>query len=181
MIGRAGLGHSTARLQIDERECRQTAYLRQVIWAAASRKPLHAELSRLEPIREHGSATIEVARTVVVERVERGYPMVPDDAAPVDRGHVIPHLSGGEFGPTEIGMRNDSSDVCRTLARPVPQATPYSSRIESAGSASTICMVRRLTVTILANRSMMYRGSPTSRLQSFGSLMIPDAVSVLIR
>ena len=42
-------------------------------------------------------------------------------------------------------------------------------------------MVRRLTVTILANRSTMYRGSPTSRLQSFGSLMIPDAASVLTR
>ena len=124
MIGRAGLGHSTARLQIDERECRQTAYLRQVISAAASRKPLHAELSRLEPIREHGSATIEVARTVVVERVERGYPMVPDDAAPVDRGHVIPHLSGGEFGPTEIGMRK------RQLGR-----MPHSGPPGSSGNA----------------------------------------------
>jgi hypothetical protein len=25
--------------------------------------------------------------------------MVPDEESPVDRGHLIPHLSGGEFGP----------------------------------------------------------------------------------
>ena len=25
--------------------------------------------------------------------------MVADDGEPVDRGHLIPHLSGGEFGP----------------------------------------------------------------------------------
>jgi hypothetical protein len=31
---------------------------------------------------------------------QRGYPMSPDPAGPtVDRGHLIPHLSGGEFGP----------------------------------------------------------------------------------
>jgi hypothetical protein len=30
---------------------------------------------------------------------QRGFPMVPDDKTPVDRGHLIPHLSGGEFGP----------------------------------------------------------------------------------
>ena len=31
---------------------------------------------------------------------QRGYPLAPwADGAPVDRGHVIPHLSGGEFGP----------------------------------------------------------------------------------
>jgi hypothetical protein len=31
---------------------------------------------------------------------QRGYPLGPGaDGAPVDRGHLIPHLSGGEFGP----------------------------------------------------------------------------------
>jgi len=30
---------------------------------------------------------------------QRGFPMVPDDGESVDRGHLIPHLSGGEFGP----------------------------------------------------------------------------------
>lgn len=31
---------------------------------------------------------------------QRGFPMSPGDPdAPVDRGHLIPHLSGGEFGP----------------------------------------------------------------------------------
>lgn len=31
---------------------------------------------------------------------QRGFPMVPGaDGFPVDRGHLIPHLSGGEFGP----------------------------------------------------------------------------------
>jgi hypothetical protein len=31
---------------------------------------------------------------------QRGFPMQPQaDSAPVDRGHLIPHLSGGEFGP----------------------------------------------------------------------------------
>src|SRR5664280_439245 len=30
---------------------------------------------------------------------QRGFPMAADEQAPVDRGHLIPHLSGGEFGP----------------------------------------------------------------------------------
>jgi hypothetical protein len=31
---------------------------------------------------------------------QRGFPLAPRaDGSPVDRGHVIPHLSGGEFGP----------------------------------------------------------------------------------
>lgn len=32
---------------------------------------------------------------------QRGFPMTPAsaDASPVDRGHLIPHLSGGEYGP----------------------------------------------------------------------------------
>ncbi len=31
---------------------------------------------------------------------QRGFPMVPSDGtADVDRGHLIPHLSGGKFGP----------------------------------------------------------------------------------
>jgi hypothetical protein len=31
---------------------------------------------------------------------QRGFPLPPDpDGAQVDRGHLIPHLSGGEFGP----------------------------------------------------------------------------------
>lgn len=31
---------------------------------------------------------------------QRGFPLSPDqDGTPVDRGHLIPHLSGGEFGP----------------------------------------------------------------------------------
>lgn len=38
----------------------------------------------------------------VVERdvsYQRGFPLMPDRDEPVDRGHLIPHLSGGEFGP----------------------------------------------------------------------------------
>jgi len=30
---------------------------------------------------------------------QRGFPMAPYHVSPVDRGHLIPHLSGGEFGP----------------------------------------------------------------------------------
>jgi hypothetical protein len=31
---------------------------------------------------------------------QRNFPLPPDpDGTPVDRGHLIPHLSGGEFGP----------------------------------------------------------------------------------
>jgi hypothetical protein len=30
---------------------------------------------------------------------QRGFHMTPDDESPVDRGHLIPHLSGGTFGP----------------------------------------------------------------------------------
>jgi hypothetical protein len=30
---------------------------------------------------------------------QRGFPMTPAVGSPVDRGHLIPHLSGGEFGP----------------------------------------------------------------------------------
>jgi hypothetical protein len=31
---------------------------------------------------------------------QRGFPLPPDpDGTPVDRGHLIPHLSGGAFGP----------------------------------------------------------------------------------
>lgn len=31
---------------------------------------------------------------------QRGFPLPPDpDGTLVDRGHLIPHLSGGEFGP----------------------------------------------------------------------------------
>jgi hypothetical protein len=31
---------------------------------------------------------------------QRGFPLAPRaDGSPVDRGHVLPHLSGGEFGP----------------------------------------------------------------------------------
>jgi hypothetical protein len=39
----------------------------------------------------------EVRRRDVI--YQRGFPMAPDDESPVDRGHLIPHLSGGEFGP----------------------------------------------------------------------------------
>lgn len=44
-----------------------------------------------------------VAPTGVAERdvsYQRGFPLPPRaDGSAVDRGHVIPHLSGGEFGP----------------------------------------------------------------------------------
>jgi hypothetical protein len=29
---------------------------------------------------------------------QRAFPMVADERSPVDRGHLIPHMSGGEFG-----------------------------------------------------------------------------------
>ena len=34
---------------------------------------------------------------------QRGFPLAPrGDGSAVDRGHPIPHLSGGEFGPTSF-------------------------------------------------------------------------------
>ena len=30
---------------------------------------------------------------------QRGFPTVADERSPVDRGHLIPHMSGDEFGP----------------------------------------------------------------------------------
>jgi hypothetical protein len=30
---------------------------------------------------------------------QRGFPLRADEESPVDRGHLVPHLSGGEFGP----------------------------------------------------------------------------------
>jgi hypothetical protein len=30
---------------------------------------------------------------------QRGFPMTPAHGSPVDRRHLIPHMSGGEFGP----------------------------------------------------------------------------------
>ena len=39
---------------------------------------------------------------------QRGFPLPPDpDGTPVDRGHLIPHLSGGEFGPNIFRQRRD--------------------------------------------------------------------------
>lgn len=44
-----------------------------------------------------------VTPSTIVKRdvsYQRGFPLPPDpDGTPVDRGHLIPHLSGGEFGP----------------------------------------------------------------------------------
>ena len=39
---------------------------------------------------------------------QRGFPLPPDpDGTLVDRGHLIPHLSGGEFGPNIFRQRRD--------------------------------------------------------------------------
>jgi hypothetical protein len=39
---------------------------------------------------------------------QRGFPLPPDpDRSLVDRGHLIPHLSGGEFGPNIFRQRRD--------------------------------------------------------------------------
>ncbi len=39
---------------------------------------------------------------------QRGFPLPPDpDGTSVDRGHLIPHLSGGEFGPNIFRQRRD--------------------------------------------------------------------------
>ena len=39
---------------------------------------------------------------------QRGFPLPPDaDGMLVDRGHLIPHLSGGEFGPNIFRQRRD--------------------------------------------------------------------------
>jgi hypothetical protein len=39
---------------------------------------------------------------------QRGFPLPPDpDGTLVDRGHLIPHLSGGEFGPNLFRQRRD--------------------------------------------------------------------------
>jgi hypothetical protein len=39
---------------------------------------------------------------------QRRFPLPPDpDGTPVDRGHLIPHLSGGEFGPNIFRQHRD--------------------------------------------------------------------------
>jgi hypothetical protein len=39
---------------------------------------------------------------------QRGFPLPPDpDGTLADRGHLIPHLSGGEFGPNIFRQRRD--------------------------------------------------------------------------
>jgi hypothetical protein len=39
---------------------------------------------------------------------QRGFPLPPDpDGTLTDRGHLIPHLSGGEFGPNIFRQRRD--------------------------------------------------------------------------
>jgi hypothetical protein len=39
---------------------------------------------------------------------QRGFPLPPDpDGTLVDRGHLIPHLSGGEFGPNIFRQRRE--------------------------------------------------------------------------
>ncbi|SRR6266508_1270190 len=39
---------------------------------------------------------------------QRGFPLPPDpDGSLADRGHLIPHLSGGEFGPNIFRQRRD--------------------------------------------------------------------------
>ena len=39
---------------------------------------------------------------------QRGFPLPPDpDGTLVDRGHLVPHLSGGEFGPNVFRQRRD--------------------------------------------------------------------------
>lgn len=53
------------------------------------------------PQEDRTVAAWALTPTVVLKRdtaYQRGFPMTPGDS-PVDRGHVIPHLSGGEFGP----------------------------------------------------------------------------------
>lgn len=54
------------------------------------------------PWEDRTVAAWAVTPTAVTHRdraYQRGFPMTPGTGAPVDRGHVIPHLSGGEFGP----------------------------------------------------------------------------------
>ncbi len=57
---------------------------------------------------------------------QRGFPMTPDHESPVDRVHLIPHLSGGEFGPNIFGRTERSivdglskeGDIAPSRARP---------------------------------------------------------------
>ena len=55
------------------------------------------------PQEDRTVAAWTVTPAAVAERdtaYQRGFPLAPRaDGSPVDRGHVIPHLSGGEFGP----------------------------------------------------------------------------------
>jgi hypothetical protein len=55
------------------------------------------------PQEDRTVAAWTLTPTVISKRdttYQRGFPMAPGAAhAPVDRGHLIPHLSGGEFGP----------------------------------------------------------------------------------
>src|SRR5687767_9082684 len=41
---------------------------------------------------------------------QRGFPMAPGDESPVDRGHLIPHLSGGGLDPTSFGKTRRSTE-----------------------------------------------------------------------
>lgn len=54
------------------------------------------------PQEDRTVAAWALTPTVVDKRdtaYQRGFPMTPGSDAPVDRGHVIPYLSGGKFGP----------------------------------------------------------------------------------
>ena len=55
------------------------------------------------PQEDRTVAAWTLTPTAVAKRdtaYQRGFPLPPRaDGSPVDRGHVIPHLSGGEFGP----------------------------------------------------------------------------------
>lgn len=101
-------------------------------------------------------------------------------------------------GPSHGSIRNDTPKApsCSSAGVPVKLFTCQSATdtliLDLAGHfhgcdlafkkgrESTIFIVPRLTVTMRARRSMMYRGSPTSFDQSFGSLTMPDALSVLM-
>lgn len=61
--------------------------------------------SSLELAQEDRTVTAWALTPELVDRrdvtYQRGFPMTPapDGVAAVDRGHLIPHMSGGEFGP----------------------------------------------------------------------------------
>ena len=86
-----------------------------------------------------------ITPTTVVKRdvsYQRGFPLPPDpDGTLVDRGHLIPHLSGGKFGPNIFRQRRDLNRGCRARANGSGNWSEKRPQ-HPASSISAICCTR---------------------------------------